>query len=660
MSGYCQAAGINPDPLGKRGTSTHSLRKTAGHDAIRNGAEMHQLREFAGHSDIRPTDAEMAAWRIQIRAPGRQCPFTRAILRQGRVTRLQAPDDLGRSSNIVDSARLRLPSVARAVCFVQCLEALSQLGCMDTKREPEERSVIFVARLEIMKSPARFLLCIVSLSALLFANSNGVFGQDESVGQLVKQLPPGANSLMIVDVGKIQNSDLAIKENWFDSHSAEVASGMHFLPDDTKLVAIASQMEYQLLMPTWTIGFLMSETAPSLDSVSQQVNGSIDVVAGRDVALSQSDMFVFSLNKQTIATYSPATRQNFATWLSQLDEGRSSFVSEGLIRAVAAAESGSPFVIAFDMKDVVGSGSLIERAQGSRLLKEKNIDPRTFSDRVASIRSVLFTADIGRSITARIDIEFAQNVEILAPVAKQLIQEITDNHGIHIPGFESWQASVRSNHVTVRGDFSKTGLRKVISILDSPEPHMTSSAVTSAGADSVGSATRRYYDAISSMITELQNDIGTGGDSLWKYQRWMKSYSTKVANLEMRNVDRDMLDFGSFVAQTFDNISLQITSTHETTDVRNSNLMAYGSGSPAARYRRYGYYGYGYGYGSYRYGYRGYRAAANAQTQAERRAIRRQGRSNAFEFGADSFTSIKSRERDIHRIMLEKYSDDFE
>jgi integrase len=73
---YCRTAGIDPNRLGARGISVHSLRKTAINDAIRNGAQMHEVREFAGHSDIRTTelyfarhgeDAEVAARKIQIR-----------------------------------------------------------------------------------------------------------------------------------------------------------------------------------------------------------------------------------------------------------------------------------------------------------------------------------------------------------------------------------------------------------------------------------------------------------------------------------------------------------------------------------------------------------------------------------------------------------------
>jgi integrase len=53
---YCRAAGIDPDRLGGRGIGSHSLRKTAIDDAIRNGATMHEVREFAGHADIRTTE----------------------------------------------------------------------------------------------------------------------------------------------------------------------------------------------------------------------------------------------------------------------------------------------------------------------------------------------------------------------------------------------------------------------------------------------------------------------------------------------------------------------------------------------------------------------------------------------------------------------------
>jgi hypothetical protein len=46
MKTYCWGVGIDPDRLGPRAISIHSLRKTAINDAIRNRAQMHEVREF--------------------------------------------------------------------------------------------------------------------------------------------------------------------------------------------------------------------------------------------------------------------------------------------------------------------------------------------------------------------------------------------------------------------------------------------------------------------------------------------------------------------------------------------------------------------------------------------------------------------------------------
>jgi len=69
-----------PSPPGGIGIGIRALRRTAIHDAIRNGASKLEVREFAGHADIRTIkvffrdeeDAEVAAWCIQIRVTGRK------------------------------------------------------------------------------------------------------------------------------------------------------------------------------------------------------------------------------------------------------------------------------------------------------------------------------------------------------------------------------------------------------------------------------------------------------------------------------------------------------------------------------------------------------------------------------------------------------------
>ena len=69
-------AGLNPDRVGRRGISVHTLRKTAITNALENGAPIQKVQQLAGHADIRTTqlyyrpsakDSEEAARHIHIR-----------------------------------------------------------------------------------------------------------------------------------------------------------------------------------------------------------------------------------------------------------------------------------------------------------------------------------------------------------------------------------------------------------------------------------------------------------------------------------------------------------------------------------------------------------------------------------------------------------------
>jgi hypothetical protein len=100
-------AGSTPPRLGNRGINIHSLRKTAIHDAIRNGATRHAVRGFAGHSDLRTTeldwirkeeDAEVAARCTRIRVARAQTTRTCAHRRSVRWRHPTTPRRRDRSS----------------------------------------------------------------------------------------------------------------------------------------------------------------------------------------------------------------------------------------------------------------------------------------------------------------------------------------------------------------------------------------------------------------------------------------------------------------------------------------------------------------------------------------------------------------------------------
>ena len=266
---------------------------------------------------------------------------------------------------------------------------------------------------------------------------------------------------------------------------------------------------------------------------------------------------------------------------------------------------------------------------------------------------------------ADVAIEFGNNAELVAPVAKQLLIEFLDNHGAHVDELASWSAKVEGYRVSTGGPLSKKSLRRLISLFDTPEPHMTApqpmapTAETAPASPSPGEATKQYFDAVKSMLSELVKDIGQASLSMYLYQKWLKSYADKIDNLSMHGVDPDMLDFGAWVAQSFRQISLRTTQGHQDAAVQDKNLMAYNAKAAPYRHRGFGYGGYGGGYG-YSYGAGNYPWRYDqAATQADKAVIRQNTRSELIDFGADLFTQIRDHEAQVRRLMTQRYPDQF-
>ncbi len=490
-----------------------------------------------------------------------------------------------------------------------------------------------------------------------------IVGQANSMKQLADKMPPGANAVMIVNVDAIKKSDIAQKEKWFELQSANLESGMGFLPAGTNGVFFATQLDFQMFEPMWTSGFLTMDVTPPLSQIAERLWGHTDKVAGKEVVSTHSDVYVFELNKNTLGTFSPAKRQRLSVWLSAIESGQASSMTDYLKEAAADAAAGTPFVLAIDLDDAVSPGAVLKRARDAAILQKEGIDANAFAELLASVRGATITARFSSKIEAKAEIDFDGNASIIRPIAKQLVIEMLDNNGSAMPELEQWNSNVSEHQVTMVGDLSKKSLRRLISIFDSPETHLaTGDSPSTSSSDDAGMATKRYMDSIALLLNELRDEIGVGGQSMWKYQRWMKSVADKIDNLPMRNVDSDALDFGASVSQTFQDISMKITNVHEHTDIKNADLMAYGVGAPNRRTRRYGwgYSGWGYGWATpWRYNYSQEEVIRRDQTEAEKRAIHTKARAETTDFGSQAFNDAVSRERVVRREMSERYPDAF-
>lgn len=502
--------------------------------------------------------------------------------------------------------------------------------------------------------------------ALLLACCQPTNAQDQSMLDLLQKMPAGGNAVLVADLAKISQSEVATQSGWFSTANGPMESGFGFLPTGAQRLALASKMDFHNFAPTWTTGLISMSNMPAMDSVAKVTNGQMDNLAGMQVVATGSDLFIFAVDGD-LASFTPANRQELASWISGLKENKTAGVSEFLKSAVQNRDA-AQLLVAMDLNYLVSESTVLKRAKDSDALVVAGIDPQKFASALASLNGMTVGCSFIDAVYGDLTISFGENVEFLKPVAKKLVLEVMKNHGAQVSEVSNWQANVSGNQIQLSGKLSPQGLRRLISLFESPEPHLATSDPNNP--PSPAESTKSYFDAVTSLMDELQKEIGQGGQNSYQVSRWFRSYANKIDNLSMAGVDADVLNFGAKVSQTFRQIANGATTTRQSVQVKNANLMAYGNGSPAYRNRRYGGgYGYaypwawgpgwgpGYGWGANRQA--DGRNANRQQVGAEKRDIQMRARTEASASAQSALTGLVEARQQLLRTLTERYPNTF-
>lgn len=492
------------------------------------------------------------------------------------------------------------------------------------------------------------LLLVVALTVVF---SNAVEAQVNSLRDVIDLMPANANAILVANVDSIRASELAKKENWFDGRYGDPESGVSFLPPGAKAVALTAEMDLQTLTSLWTTGAIRMDKPPTLSRIVDATGGTMDEVQNRDVVATSQDSYLFNLDPQTLGLLIPAKRQKLHSWLSDIDRGATTANLPYLKRGIDSSMTGTDLAVAVDLQNVLSSMAVLPRAQESKLLSRNKVDAKAFADTIGSIQGVTLNVDVTDSIQATLQIDFAMSADVLLPIARKLVLEVINDYGIGLEGLKQWEMRIDHHQLRFSGSMSKNDLRRVISLFESTQTHVTAepgSQVTGQGPSAAAAATKYYFDSVSAMFSGLQRDIGPGAVNGFTLQRWLASYSQKIDNLPVRDVDPLALDFGDFVAGSLQNISSEIMLTRNSVDVEKSKIMTSGSGSPTNRRQ-----------GRYTWGYYNKRNSAMHKARAEIRDASVRGRASVADYAIEVMGEIEKKQRELRRTFEKSYPDAF-
>jgi hypothetical protein len=381
----------------------------------------------------------------------------------------------------------------------------------------------------------------------------------ETFAALAGLLPRGANAVVVVNAKSLYESPLGQREGWQASYADRFEAAPLILPPSTNRAVMGAELNLGTMQPDWEAAVMELSIDPATTEIAQRRGGRTDRIAGTDIVW-LGKLAVLKLASSKFGALHPATRQEAASWAATLRGGRTGELSPYLARSMEYADSvGTQLILAVDVADAFSTEHLKAGIAQTKELEGVPVDEA--ASILASVVGVKFGALVGEKIEGRLQLDFSTNAAALAPVAKPLLLKIIGSAGAMLPEFANWTAEAGPNSIAIKGELTVDGMRRAFSLLalDAADLQDASADVarstTVSGDDAKAAmvkASQRYFRGVGEYIKDI--DRLQRANSIDQAVMWIENYARKVESLPTRNIDPDLKQYGTYVAQSFRSI----------------------------------------------------------------------------------------------------------
>jgi hypothetical protein len=462
--------------------------------------------------------------------------------------------------------------------------------------------------------------------------------------ELAAKIPSSANAIVLLDGPKLLASPLATKEKWKEQYEQAFASGLVAISPDTQQLILASQLDYEFMRPVWEVAVADLGRERSLAEIARRTKGTIDPLGDTQAVALRDNAFLVAFGPKRLGVMSPANRQSVARWLREAGSRTQAALSPYLQGTLAAAQT-SGIVMAFDLQDAVPPDVIRAKLASSPALTGKNIDLDAATKALAGIRGMSLEVAVTDATFGRLMIHFSGDATILAPVAKPLLLEVLAHLGATIEDLASWQVESEPQKITLRGQLSAAGRKRVFSLIDHPTSVLIAADSSSASAETQEqaktiAASQQYFKSINSILDDIRhstNNAKTFGESAMWFEKWAR----RIDRLPLLNVDQQLLEFGRDTATGLRSMATSLRGIGIQSGARTAQIYGSGSYTPAA-----GEYGNA-GFAEWR------------ETDAQKRAVRAEEKAKGALSAREIATQIANETARVRQVMSQKYQVQF-
>jgi hypothetical protein len=499
--------------------------------------------------------------------------------------------------------------------------------------------------------------CLSAILAVFAVSAQSSFADDE-FQDLVNKIPRAANAVVLLNMEKAKNSPMGIKEGWRAKVEQAFEDGLVRVPPQATRFVLASQIDFEFMEPLWEAAVIELDEDLSSTDIQKMRNGTLDTIEGLPAIVRPNDTYLVKLGPKLVGGMGPANRQAVVRWIR--DERKTSPLplSPYLQKAaVYSDKAGSDIIMALDLDGVVS----FERVGKYLKSREKNVkewgaDLAGLARLLSTVQGIRIGVRIGETPSCMVVIDVQGDASIVAPYAKQLLLQIMSDRGMALNDVSSWTAKAQGHEISLAGKLSKAGLRRLMTVVDSPTTQASLAAAVSPSELPAmqAKASLKHFKSVAGMASDLKADMRSS-KNLASTSLWFDKYARRIERLPVLNVDPELLEYSAYVANQLRQASLSVKTMGIQSGVRQAQIT---SGSVGGDDGGYGGYRYG-AYGAYNGGADIYGMGNVKAVGEQRRVVRAEEKSIAATDVQTLRQNIIAATASIRRKMSQKYQMEF-
>jgi hypothetical protein len=432
----------------------------------------------------------------------------------------------------------------------------------------------------------RNVMSFVCMAGLALASLLGNRAQAQ-YEDLVKYVPETANTLVLVDAKALFASPIAQRENWGADRAKRFTAGLTGIPPHAERIVIACEMDIEQMHPTWEVAIAKMDSDVSVSSLASQFGGVEDTLNSVPAVRMPDNSFVLDFPGGLLGAMGPGNRQSVSAWVARSNRSVSPYLQEG----IRFAESGAEVIMVLDLKNAFSAKEVELGIERFKSVQNSKVDREKLSQLIASVKGLMLGITFRDMPYGKIKIDFGQDATMLSDIAKPLILDILGEYGVMIDEVAEWEPEVKANQVSLGGYLTRDGLTRLASLIQLPTGalHAHAAATQNQSAQSASDTqgqsqkptvletTQDYYESVQHLLKNLRSrkgDMRTMG----QLAQWFENYGRHVDQLPTLNVDKEMLQYGSYISSQLHGASMMLKGT--TINRRIAEMNAAGATSP--------------------------------------------------------------------------------